>query len=128
MKILVFSSESLILVLISGRRWVLKLEQLFPLKVRKAEKRAEGIFVPAERKTHQSSPGARQAGPQAQQASTLQLKVKGFPKYGDRGFSAPSPGFTGVDRVLAQLFLRILGHQPWLIQNTCLVGSARSKE
>lgn len=109
MKILVFS-ESLTLVLTSGSRRVLKSEQLFPLKVRKAEKRAEGIFVPAERKTHQSSPGARQAGPRAQQASTLQLKVKGFPKYGDRGFSAPSPGFTGVDRVLAQLFLRLLGH------------------
>ena len=33
-------------------RWLLKSEQLFPLKFRKTENRAEGIFVPAERKAH----------------------------------------------------------------------------
>lgn len=52
MKTLDFSAEPLIRVLISGSRWVLKLEQLFPLAVRKSEKGAKEIFVPAERKTH----------------------------------------------------------------------------
>lgn len=33
-------------------RWLLKLEQLFPLKFRKTEKRAKRIFVPPERKAH----------------------------------------------------------------------------
>lgn len=55
------SAEPLIPVLISGSRWILKLEQLFPLKVRKAEKRAEGIFGPAERKnTRHGSQRAKQ--------------------------------------------------------------------
>lgn len=44
MKILDFSAESIILALISRSRWVLKLEQLFPLKVRNAEGRA-GVGV-----------------------------------------------------------------------------------
>lgn len=56
MKTLDLSAEPPILVLISGSRWVLKLEQLFPLTVRKPEKRARGTFVPAEgENTHQSS-------------------------------------------------------------------------
>lgn len=73
MKIVDFSAESLVLVLISGSRWVLKLEQLFPLKVRKAEKRAGGISVPAE----STAKSGGRAGTAAREA--LQPNAAAFP-------------------------------------------------
>lgn len=66
MKILDLSTESLILALISGSRWVLKLEQLFQLKVRKAEKRAGEILCLQRENTAKKLGG--QAGTPAHEA------------------------------------------------------------
>lgn len=71
MKILDFSAESIILVLISRSRWVLKLEQLFPLKVRNAKRRGVGWewnFCVSIEKTGRRRPATRQVGPRARRS------------------------------------------------------------